>query len=846
MDFWSVDEQEYINTLTRLKGYFETHIGRAENLYYNYNLNCRYGIELDFFSSCNRYVLGNRVNNCMFNQNHEWWRNNYNALTNTINPNLPANPKRLTNDNNNFDEYSSFFIESSENHGAKTHRGNHRCSNLDNAGFRIEIDTSVKFVNQGPGVTLWSNKISDRHSGTDLKDKDSTRWNDNVRGLKLEVSTPLWETQSPQCSHHTLKSGFTYNSPDTETSLALFDENELVSNILTNEPVLYPLGLVSNDERMEQVAVRSLPLGSMAIDNLCNHIISHTTALLTQRGGFHVHLSEFPKIQDLARRKIMIIGFIKLFYVFEPLIFSFQPNYRSSRDYCQSLQSIFTRMEMLHNTDAIYDDLMADQDTVHIQGDYSSQIGGFDRKRRGQRYLSLNIQNCRENGIGTLEVRLAHTTFDPGYIQAYIHFLQTLFHLNLTLINTPAENPYPDHIDVSERIDPVRGGGPYSYHNKLLQSLLIPGYCDLTSVEYNNNIPGENDPNKKCWRAGQDGLRTRPVYGFFESMGNTRADLIDKHTILSRQYNMFMILTNSRDTLRYLSTFTNFYHSPEVGSGNWLSKKNINSPIDFGRLERQMIQKFRLRTISYNPFRHISMASRVGASYSVGLLPNGRPRLNLNHRCKTCAKNDANVCYPDFNNGQFPIINRIRRSNIPQDHRDEAHIYTERCEDRPLWFKSQSELLTSKLTNGLYHGGFKKSKNNRHRNINKKHSRKHKKMININGGSDNINYHINEGADRIDVFEKNGEYIAILVNWVGEETEIKLLSKIINKLIKQKIITDEQLAILVHNRYIDYYVFMTDTDIHIERLIAELSNYYITSQTIENIRRIYKETMPFQ
>ena len=105
---------------------------------------------------------------------------------------------------------------------------------------------------------------------------------------------------------------------------------------------------------------------------------------MTQKSGLHIHLSEFP-IVDTASKINLVIGFIKLFYVFEPLIFSFFPEYRANSDFCQSLQSIFNRQEMINNDFALYNDLIDDDfDEANAYDDHS-YIAGVNRKLRGQR-----------------------------------------------------------------------------------------------------------------------------------------------------------------------------------------------------------------------------------------------------------------------------------------------------------------------------------------------------------------------------------------------------------------------------------------------------------------------------
>lgn len=812
----SLFDEPHENTranLRALRGIFAGYLEpRHDHYYHHQKLNCRYGIELEFFSSVNRYVIGNRVNSCMYNQNHRWWRNNFNALVDVpVDRNLLQGARRITDNNNNFDEYSSFFVEASENHGSVSHKGDHRCERRGTAGFRIENDGSVEMDNNS-GVCVWSLNKENRHQGTDLRAAPpaaggESPWGADARGLRAGVSTAIYGNNPTEyCSIHSLNHDWMFNGGQ-DSDLNLSEENELVSNILHNVHVHYPLknvgGGVYND--------RLLPLGGLMIDNMTNHMMAHTTALVTQRSGFHVHLSEYPRIADEDERKAMIIGFVSLFYVFEPLLYSLHPHYRSDITWCQSLQSIFTREEMINYDEEIWNDLTGAQNISEIT------VGGDDlnhnRKIRGNRYLALNLMNCVPDdhgnpGIGTVEVRLGHVSFDSKYIQAYVHFLQTLFHLNLALIEHGQAN-----------------GGMYMHHNYLLTTKLMPPYCDSSSEEYTRDDPTffgiyDNDNN----------VDLDTMNGIFTKYRDTQAGRRSKYNLIRGLYQLFYALTKSGDTIRLLVPFTNFYHNR---NDNWLGIRNFSQNIDAEELIGAANDYLGIAEDVQNRFWPVI----IDEDYALGLDDAGNPKRNYLHPCKTCTYL-GHACSPDFNDGDYPVNAGERVDD--DDQRDESQVYRETCAGRTFRSKTQSELINPKLIGGGFAGGRRKTRKNQNKKLKRKQTYKRKQK----GGSTNsknmatYNPRINEGADRIVMIKKENKIKMARVDWVGSLYTMELLTEIVNKLLDTKVIDEETLEKLVKHRYIDYYVFSKNNQ---KKLNKELEKYNITPDTITKIIHVYND-----
>jgi hypothetical protein len=229
--------------------------------------------------------------------------------------------------------------------------------------------------------------------------------------------------------------------------------------------------------------------------------------------GFHVHLSEFPLIEGEGRKRF-IVAFVKMFYLFEPMLFSMHPSSRSHSRYCQSLQSIFNFNEICYlSVDEIYDHLVYEEEGFTYGGiDVPSLNDDDSRSAKGQRYLSLNLTNCRGNGIQTVEIRLGQSMFDINYINKYIYLLQSLFEFSFAMEQSDVNNNliYPNQTVNSILL--------YAQANEI-----IPSYCYQTTAQYNNTPDNYNLPIS----AANFG---RPISGFFISEGNieTRSKIIYK------------------------------------------------------------------------------------------------------------------------------------------------------------------------------------------------------------------------------------------------------------------------------------------------------------------------------
>ena len=676
--------------------YMNTQKQRDSNIheFQHPSLNSRYGIELEFFSSENRYVIANRINSCMFNNNDLWWRNNFNAKFD-INSNFPfSNGQRHLDTGSNFNEFSSFFVESALVYRTPSHRGEAICSNQGTAGLRIENDSSVEMSNNGPGITAWSINVRNRHENTDIKGVGGT-YNPNYKGLSSNVVNFSFPKNFP-FSQHTLKGNNEWNINSNSTFITK-QQNELVTNVLTNDYIKYPLGIESQEREGEgegeiPTKEKYLPLGALLMDNFLNHLLSHQTVLFTQRCGFHVHLSEFSKIKDEGRRKQFIVGFVKLFYVFEPLLYSFHPIYRSRSDYAQSLQSIFTRDEIRDGTeDQIWNDLAG------IEYEDYMPISGVPRKR-GQRYVALNLMNCR-GGIGTMEVRIGHVTFDTQFIQTYVNILQTLLKFNEYAINT--------YIRL--------GKYPFTIHNSLLNiDGLIPYYCTkLSSDDYNeqeprespqdNNLHRSNTNNYKINRGFMNFNKFRPTHGFFDSCGYDPGDKEYKTSIISNQIKTFIFLTGSFAQLRLMTPYINYYHATEDTSELkcWLNGHHMNN-IDFDNLNSERYSTVFQGTAPTEEQKNKEFINNFKPVLKdIHYIPGSK---YFNPECPTCE--EPRKCKPKYNNGKNftkdEIISSPRIINGNRDDRkNQAHLYRVDCSGSRYYSKVQTELINYKIYDDL-------------------------------------------------------------------------------------------------------------------------------------------------
>jgi hypothetical protein len=782
-------------------------------------LNHRFGIELEFLNSSSRFALANRVNSCMFKQNGRWWRKNFNALD-PINPDLPSG-RPITSSNDEFDEWSGFFMEATLNYHAPSHKGIARCDRQGNAGIRIETDVSVTLDSRLKGITLWSKTA--QGADTDLSSGGIPN-NRATAFVRDDISIKPY-TPSPFCAHYTRTSDVEWTSAlGTDHTLNLWDNNEMVTNVLTNEHVKYP------NRRLEGGVVGEglLPLGGLAIDNICNHMLSHANVVGTQDMGFHLHISEHPKIENINTRKEVLTGFVKLFYLFEPMLYAFNPIYRSRSAYCQSIQSIFTLDEILAADSAnelVWKDLVADS-FVQNNITYEYHAGGVNRKLKGQRYLSLNLTNCKPKGIGTVEIRLGHSTFDSTYIQAYIHVLLALYSLNTIM----CERGNREHNDV------------YYYHNFLLTNGPIPEHCNQTTEAYNTS------------RISEDSIDGAPVLGFIESIHYRNGGDNELTSRLTRMciYQCLLLfrgLTGSSSSLEYLLPYLNEYYAPQ-DTLTWLNIGNIIDPITIDELEQSAAEYFGEPSLltQFTPVNEKVYAINADGKYS------------LIHKCKTCSQNSAGKCSHDYNEGNMPERSVYPRP--PSGSRIEKTVFTLKCNNRPVYVKTQSELLTNKRTAGVFAGGKKRFTRRRRyggrvqimassipETVQKPPVVETKQLASPAKVQHNFNFteyfkqfrNIRRGAQRVEIQEIKGKLVIGYVNWLGEFSPESRLTMIVNTLLERKIIDKATLELLVANGYIDYYIFTLSNEEHVGQLTKELEALKISPDTVEKIRNVYTE-----
>lgn len=753
-----------------------------------------YGIELEFFSSANRYDLANRVNSCIFTQNHAGWRGNYDMGTNV------AQDRVISDNPTNFDEWSSFFLEASEGYHAQSVKGDATCENKGTAGARIENDSSVT-LNERLGITLWSKRVNDNLRETDVKTGNAFKQEFGGLGQGAVRPTP---------------SSLQYSLPNPSANpwnpngiRGFFQQNELVTNILANRYVEYPFMRSGNTFQPGLV-----PEGSITIDNILNHMTAHAIVLATQNFGFHVHLSEYPRIANPEARTSMLIGFIKLYFAFEPMLFAMHPPYRSESPWCQNLHTIFTFREVRNNTIRLLDDLLGNATTNYT----SIPISGVNRKvKPGERYLALNLKNCVPGGIGTIEVRLGHCSFDSTFIQAYVNVLQTLMHFNLFLIQddmSANRERFTGHNDILDQIN---------------QSPDKPDYFALKRNQFNSRLqrPAAGQP---------DNLPRRPIEGYFEYYARAKAT---STRFITSLISTFVNITDSYDAMNTLIPFINMYHT---NTNNWLSKQNFNAilnPI--------------AQVSQYNVFRPVLL----GTEYAINNA-DGTFKTNVLHRCKTCSETSLGECRPAFNNGVPPVrVGTPQRPLAGQSrlaaHRDQSRVYDLVCTEDDntvhLRGKTQTELINAKLYGGKRTNRMTGSGSPPPFVIDMKTDLVTTSPLPEQTGEDYSmkNYQdvckINTGAVAIQLREKKeGSFDVGYGDWLGGFTPDKQLTSIVTTLLNNKILDRKTLDILIENRYIDFYVFTTNTELHNKKLVEELGKFNIQPETIEKIRAVYLNT----
>ncbi len=407
-------------------------------------LNCRYGVELEFTHASlsgrtTRFVLGNRINNCIISHNPKEFYSHRFDLTSS--DSILTQQKQISpiTPDKNFDEWSNFLIEVMSEYHASTH--NKVPTDNDNgralSGFKIEKDAGVLYNGvfaKKKHEEYTSDRVLDKN-GERIYHKDYTLTRD-----REDSKVTIWKNGA-----HPIDSKIiTMTSGDASIDIVnVKDVMESFENISVQTELVTPILL---DEPFK-IGDVYYPYGVIALENIIQHMKHHSNVLFVQNDGLHIHISK--NLNDGPLSSNEIIGFIKLFWAFEPLFLAGEPTYRSENEVggYRSLQSIFSYHEILNTTSQF--DVLTDID----------------------RYVSLNVMNLVPSGIGTFEYRIGHGTFDGKAVQLHTHLLQVLFQFNLALI----------------KIDP-----DFKYHNQLLRTIHawngVPEYTtDYTTNDYKDD-----------------------------------------------------------------------------------------------------------------------------------------------------------------------------------------------------------------------------------------------------------------------------------------------------------------------------------------------------------------------
>ncbi len=840
MSFDYLREDFIHNYLFRISQVYE----EGGNYGIQYGINCKYGIELEFIACDNdanhtRYSIGNRVNNCIVNQNsdsffkYQFDMNSQETIRNQqIAQNANPLPRRIQPTiRDTFNEWTNFLLEVSNHYHSHTHNGTPTAltSRRGQSGFKIEYDPGVHFNTHNPNIRTICDSVA-KLPGIDYR---VTRF-PNGGGI------------------------YTHNVNEIEQVLTtrgtpIADCLELVSPILVNEPF--------------DLNGRIYPLGFLMLDNIINHLTAHSNVIFTHNDAFHVHLSKNQKTPHallgdgpgLSQNEI--VGFAKLFWLFEPLLFAGQPLYKSTND-CngyQSLQSLFTYDEIRGGMTPgeIYNRLCRQDSRDAATGVVTPGIG---RNRRSAphayRYCSLNIMNTLAGGIGTIEIRLGHTTMNNQQLQTHIQVYQLLFQLNLYFLKR-------------------MGDGLVEVHNNLITNLrdsCIPYYCRQTSEQYNLEPPDLTMGISVPPDVTNPG---RPIKGFFVSCGDNTAY---RTHLITNLLALFTQLTGAIPLMTTYKDIINLWHSnapPIAGDDKTLDSANY--PVYFSNtLNQIVIDLLSLNNTAYRnlpyvatapdvytvtgnrrtPPGDISIIPEIVGRMFMNYLPNpANPVASLDHPSKSCSVNNANQFQIQYNNGNEPIVTNTVRTAIA-DNRSQTHVFSEAIGAESQ--KTQTELLNYKISNGYFPGGKKSKKNKK---IDKRRTKKRYKMKYSGGGifdekktttpktssTPVIKYkqpviNLNKGKDGYKIKKDNSKLVLYRTSNFSEINAIDaLISKIVNELLQQHIITEEELMLMNSNNYIEVDLYVNDK-VH-NQLLSELSGIKglkMDDAKLQNIKNVYK------
>ncbi len=439
-------KEKKIKYLTEVQEYQDKDLLLLDNeMLWELGLNCRYGVELEFTHASltgrtTRFVLGNRINNCIISHNpKEFYSHRFDLKSNKSILTQQKQISPITPDKN-FNQWSNFLVEVMTDYHASTH--DRVPTDTDNgralSGFKIEMDPGVDYNG------IQANAVHEEHSAVPEKNGERIyKKNYTLKPGREDSKVTIWKNGVHPIDSKTI----TMTSGDASIDIVnvkdvmdLFEnisiQTELVTPILVDEPF--------------KIGDAYYPYGVIALENMIQHMKHHSNVLFVQNDGLHIHISK--NLNDGPLTRAEVIGFIKLFWAFEPLFLAGEPTYRSTNEVggYRPLQSIFSYDEILNDSQI---EVLTDID----------------------RYVSLNIMNLVPSGIGTFEYRIGHGTFDGKAVQLHTHLLQVLFQFNLALIKKDSD---------------------FKYHNQLLRTIHawngVPKYTTDYTPDYEKDYEKYN------------------------------------------------------------------------------------------------------------------------------------------------------------------------------------------------------------------------------------------------------------------------------------------------------------------------------------------------------------------
>ena len=865
----------------------------------NLGLNCRYGVELEFchieftarevspqpadvtrlVNYSNRYILANKVNNCIYNQNSNEFKifnlnpsnNAQTILAQQQQQQQVALTSAISNNVDDFNEWTNFMLEVGNLYHANTHNGVPTAfiDRRGNSGVKIENDCGVgprdwfggnyhaqlgipvDFHNDQ--IALWyagnpnNNVITSLFNNSqDIENEDCLMTIMNINTLRDIIGTP----RGPG------------NARLQGNNLSMRDKiigyTELVTPILVNDPFI-----ITRYGRQY-----ALPYGYLLLDNMINHMKNHNTVILTQNEGLHIHISKNTRTpaQFLNGSQVITardaVSFAKLFYVFEPLFAACQPTYRSDGVVpgYQSLQSMFTFAEMLNlSTVDIYNTLTSQQNSFHYPAGRGQNRRVRNNDQHEARYLSVNFSNTLPGEIGTIEFRMGNSTFDSKAVQLCIHMLQIIFQMSQYCIALAV----------------LSGRNEYYYVNKIMEGAriggCIPAYCFFTSAQYDRIAPNRLNGILSPGNIG------RPLHGFFWSHSKNPTGRNLRTDIISNLCKLYFGLSYDRIGIKYAIKYINLYHmngnttttGTQIPTGypkffdNFLNRININSYITDYSNAFQMHTK----EILFQFVIMYSVPGNIPDDVFYYLANDNIP--NLDNRCKTCSySHQTNRCSTVFNNGNPVIDSRGQilnfagpsgvRRNIA-DNRDVSHVFFDSSTWRNTYppfqnQKVQTELLNNKITDGAFTGGkskTKKSKTKKNKtkikkklksfsSNTKKNNKKNRMSINTKeyrgGELDKISMDIENNTDELNSgyklyyvpLNKGLFYCSIFKDESGKirvyyVKENENMTELANELINKNILNYDELYSLAFFGYFEPSIYLDENNSE-EQILGEINN----------------------